>query len=257
MRDDMAKVLVDSLRVGRAQARALAGSRRLQRHRLDPDGEGAAQHVGMRRDAIDRKHFGEHLAPLYRYLHQQVNRPWAKVYSELCAGLDRRSVVQAHLFEHLESRVAIATVWRDGEILVPFWGRFDTLAESRVELFVHPRTGILLPNRARLIAAQRRKQARAAHAEEPHPDRRAGLPGMAPDCQWHRVDGLWYEVRMASLDALGAGAAAYDVLLKRNVDGRQHALLSARYGGPALYAMAKRQLGGAALRANGLRSGID
>jgi hypothetical protein len=254
MREDMDKVLVDSPRFGRAQARALAGSRRAQRRRLDPDGEGAAQRMGMRRDAVDRKHFGEHLGPLYRYLRRQVNRPWAKVYGELCAGLDRRSVVQAHLFEHLESRVAINTVWRDGEILVPFWGRFDTLAESWAELFVHPRTGILLPNRARLVTLQRRNQERAERAEQPHPERRIGLPGMAAGCQWHRVDGIWYEVRMASLDALGAEAAAYDVMLKRVVDGRQQALLRARYGSPALYAVAKRQLGSAVLRAHGLRS---
>jgi len=47
--------------------------------------------------------------PLYRYLRQQVNRSWAKVYGELCAQLDRRSVVQAHLFQHIEDKVAIET----------------------------------------------------------------------------------------------------------------------------------------------------
>ncbi|MBX3604340.1 MAG: hypothetical protein KF788_03670 [Piscinibacter sp.] len=89
MRDDMSKVLVESPRGGRAWARALAGRRRQRRNRLDRDGEGAPQRAGMRRDPEVCKHFGEHLAPLYRYLRQQVHRPWTKVYGELCAALDR------------------------------------------------------------------------------------------------------------------------------------------------------------------------
>lgn len=255
MRKDMSKVLVESPRSGRAQARALEGSRRQQRNRLDPDGEGAPSRIGIRRDAIARKHFGEHLGPLYRYLRQQVDRPWAKVYGELCSELDRRSVVQAHLFQHIKDKVAIETVWRDGAVWTRTWRGLQPIAESRADLFVHPRAGILLPNRARVIAVQRQRQERAASASRPHPDRRIGLAGVAPDRQWHRIDGIWYEIALGALDASGAGSPVYDVVLKRVVDSRQRELLRARYGQPNLYAVGKRQLGSAALRAHGLHAG--
>jgi hypothetical protein len=97
----------------------------------------------MRRDALSRRHFGEHLGPLYRYLRQQVHRPWAKVYGELCAALDRRGVVQARLFQHIDDRVDGETVWQDGEVWVRNWRGLVPLKESRAELFVHLRTGIL------------------------------------------------------------------------------------------------------------------
>jgi hypothetical protein len=252
MREDMGKVLVESPRSGRSWARANEGSRRQQRHQLDPDGESAPRRVGMRRDAIARKHFGEHLGPLYRYLRQQVNRPWAKVYGELCSQLDRRNVVQAHLFQHIEDKVAIETVWRNGEVWVRTWRGLEPIADSRVELFVHPRTGILLPNRARVIAVLRKREEQAHRAAQPHPDRRIGLPGMRPNCQWHRIDGIWYEITLGTLHSRGEPAAAYDVVLKRVVDGRQAQLLRDRYGHPTMYATGKRQLGSAVLRANGL-----
>lgn len=253
MREDMSKVLVEAPRCGRSWAQALEGSRRQQRQRLDPDGEGAPRRVGMRRDAVERKHFGEHLGPLYRYLRQQVNRPWAKVYGELCAQLDRRSVVQAHLFQHVKDRVATETVWRDGEVWTRGWRGLQPIAESHAELFVHPRTGILLPNRARLVARRRERQDKAARALKAHSNRRVGLPGMAADCQWHRIDGVWYAVTLLALEPSGE-AKAYDVVLRRIVDGRQRETLQARYGRGDLYATGKRQLDRATLRAHGLAS---
>lgn len=252
MRQDMSKVLVESPRVGRAWARATEGTRRVRRHRLDPDGEGGPRHVGMRRDAVSRKDFGEHLAPLYRWLARQANRPWAKVWGELCAHLDRRNVVQAHLFEHLQDRVTIHTVWRDGKVYAQErWYGLKPIERCWQHLYVHPRTGLLLVNRGREIAERRRRQERAARAAQPHPDRRSGLPGMAADCQWHRIDGIWYAVTLARLDDSQA-AAVYDGVLRRCVDGRQRELLHSRYGRPDRYAIAKRQLDGATLRANGL-----
>ena len=158
MRADMDKVLVESPRSGRRFAEAVKGQRRRRREQLDPDGEGGPRHQGMRRDGVKR--FGEHLGPLYRYLRAQVNRPWDKVYGELCAQLDRRSVVQQHLFEHLHDRVAVDTVWIDGQVWWRGrWRALTPLRESRVELYVHPRTGLLLLNRGRLAAAQQARRA--------------------------------------------------------------------------------------------------
>lgn len=251
MRDDMSKVLVESPRSGRAYARVIEGSRRRHRNRIDPDGEGGPRHAGMRGGSFRTKWFGEHLGPLFAYLRKQVSRPWAKVYGELCANLDKRNVVQAHLFQHIDDKVETRTFWRDDEVWVRTWRGFEPLAKSRAEMFVHPRTGILLVNRARLVELRREREQRALRAAQPHPDRRTGLPGMAPDCQWHRIDGIWYELAMCMLHR---GDSAFDVVLKRQVDLRQSVLLRERYGHPARYAMTKRQLGGATLRANGLVS---
>jgi hypothetical protein len=255
MREDMDKVLVERPRSGRARVRALQGSRRQRRHRLDPDGESALQRLGMRRDAVDRKHFGEHLNPMYRYLRKQVDRPWDKVYGELCTQLDRRSVVQDHLFQHIKDRVAIDTVWRDGEVLVRRWNELVSLDRCGQELFVHPRTGILLPNREREIERRLERHERAERAARPHPDRRVGLPGMPAHCQWHRLAGLWYEVTLGTLDTANEDAAAYDVVLKKIVNRRHRNVLCERYGRADFYAIRKRQLGRAELRAHELQSG--
>lgn len=251
MREDMSKVLVESPRVGRARAHAAEGARRLRRDRLDPDGEGGPRRIGMRRDAVERKDFGEHLSPLYRWLDHQAGRPWSKVWGELCASLDRRNVVQAHLFQHIRDHVEIRTVWRDGEVHAQTrWSGLKPIAECWARLFVHPRTGILLRNRAREIAQRQRRQQRAARAARPHPERRRGLPGMAADCQWQRIEGLWYAVTLAPLKP--GDSPVYDVVLGRTVAAKQSELLRARHGGADRYAVAKRQLGRKALRAHGL-----
>ncbi|MCK9689340.1 hypothetical protein [Scleromatobacter humisilvae] len=243
----MSKVLVEEPRWGRACARVVEGSRRLQRNRIDDDGEGGPTRLGMKRDGC--KHFGEHLGPLYRYLSDQAGRPWDKVYGELCAALDRRSVVQAHLFQHIDSHVDRETVWRDDKVWVRSWRGLVPLSESRAEMYVHPRTGILLVNRARVIAKRRRKQADAAKAEASARERRIGAP-LPPGVQWHRIDGLWYEVR---LRALGRdGPEVFDVVLRRGVRSTDHQLLKERYGSSSIYAHAKRQLDGRTLRRHGL-----
>jgi hypothetical protein len=77
---------------------------------------------------------------------------------------------------------------------------------------------------------------------------------MARDSQWHRLEGIWYEVTLGTLDPNGNRAAAYDFVLKRIVDSSQGELLRALYANPRLYATGKRQLDGATPRAHGLRS---
>jgi len=250
MRDDMDKVLVESPRSGRASAAAQVGQRRNIRNRLDRDGEGAPVRIAMRHDGC--KHFGEHLAPLYRYLQKQVNRPWAKVYGELCAGLDKRSVVQAHLFQHIGGKVEVNTAWKDDAVWVRGWRELEPLAQARCEMYVHPRTGILLVNRARIQARRQHRQERKAARIAPPADRRSGLAGMPDDVQWHRCDGIWYEVRLGTLVA-GSKERVYDILLKKAVVVNTAALLQ-RYGAGNRYAVSKRQLDAKTLRRHGLVS---
>ena len=250
MREDMSKVLVEEPRHGRAFARAIQGQRRQRWNELDRDDEGGPVHIGMRHDRLACKTFGEHLGPLYRYLDRQVHRPWNKVYSELCAGLDRRSVVQNHLFEHIGDHVALRTALIDGEVHVR--GRFSTvlLADARQPLFVHPRTGILLPNRARDHAVRQEKLQRAERRKAADVDHRTDIPGLGPDRQWRRIDGLWYEVQLSPLQG---DAPIFDIVLKRLVSRQNWALLQQTHGRSDHAAVVKRQLDGRTLARHGLR----
>ena len=250
MREDMSKVLVEEPRHGRSFARAIQGQRRQRWNQLDPDGEGGPVHIGMRYDRLACKHFGEHLGPLYRYLDKQVHRPWNKVYSELCAGLDRRSVVQNHLFEHIGDHVALRTALIDGEVHVHARFRTISLADARQALYVHPRTGILLPNRARDHAERRRKLQSAERRKADGADRRTDIHGLGPDRQWRRIDGLWYEVQLRPLQG---DAPVFDIVLRRIVSRQNCALLLQAHGHHGLAAVAKRQLDGRTLARHGLR----
>lgn len=254
MRDDMSKVLVEKPRGGLRSAYDLRGTRRKWRNRIDRDGESAPLRYGIRRDAKERKGFGENLNPLYRYLSKQIHRPWAKVYSELSAHIDRRNTVQEHLFQHIDDRVAIRTIWRDGRVLAHRYGRTGPLEECGAELFVHPLTGILLPNRAAAGVRQRWKEACCTRKEAPNPDLRMSLPGMSIDRQWHRVKGIWYEVSLCLLEAGPEAAPVYDVVLGRLVNRDSKKLLTATYGYNDVYAWSKRQLPGKTLRKHGLES---
>ena len=96
MRDDMFKVIVERPRCGRAWAvKSKARYDRLPER----------SHVTGRRLALEvgsTKGLNENLAPLKRYLHKQVGRPWDKVFSEICATLDTGSTVKQHVREHIE-----------------------------------------------------------------------------------------------------------------------------------------------------------
>jgi hypothetical protein len=47
----------------------------------------------------------DHLNPLFNFLKSNVGRPWAKVYSEICAVADARSFAGKHLREHIDGWV--------------------------------------------------------------------------------------------------------------------------------------------------------
>ena len=161
MRDDMYKLIVERPRRGGG----VQGDGRAWRNSRD-----RGNHLGMRRGYADRKGLNENLAPLKRWLHKQVHRPWNLVYSELSKGIDRRNAVQDHIYQHLDQFVARDVRWIDGVPMVwrgwPAPGAWIPVREdATVELFVHPVTGILLPNRG-LHKARQQQRARRAKARE-------------------------------------------------------------------------------------------
>jgi hypothetical protein len=232
MREDMAKVIVENPRWDDGSWR---------KGRRVPD-ELLPARLGLRRQAREHggyKMLNENLPPLRRYLERQVGRPWAKVYSDICAHLRATSTVQQHVRDHIEDFVQL----------------HDTPAPyRRPDLYVDPRDGLL--KRRRPI----RRPARAA----PPLERIA----LSPTAELRRICGVWYEVALAPLpapeyraspvgrrlvtpavrDAVAAGPVLAGPEFDRPTDWRIF-----RAANPnRTYAVAKRQLSRRELRSHGL-----
>lgn len=99
-------------------------------------------------EPIDRrgtKFFTDLLGPLKRFLASRVGRPWDEVFSELKAVLDARSLLQQHVFVHLEQMVHVRVVRVDGELLA--LGRYGPApirsGRRRSSFYVDPDSGRL------------------------------------------------------------------------------------------------------------------
>lgn len=249
MRNDMFKVIVERPRRGGSCARERAP------HALD---EGSPMQEGVRSRHQHRKHLNENLRPLERYLHRQVGRPWDAVYSEICAGIDRRNTVQQHIHQHLADFVAVRVSVIDGRLhWQKRWGEPAPLADRWApRLYVDPSTGLLRHNREREHV--RRQEREALAARQRTPDRIA----LSSVRQLHRLRGIWYDVELAPIPAAGHGPGVVDVVRGRIVVayGHRGAGRLVFHGDPMLYgcgdvyARSKRQLGSRELRAHGLHN---
>ncbi len=181
MREDMARLIVERPRI------KPFSNRKGRSQKL----EDLPTHEGMRRGCAwrgDRKELNENLAPLRRYLESQVGRPWDKVYSEIAAHLRADSAVQQHVRDHLRDFVAITPRrnlhnWRATYRGGLWWQK----------LYVDPVTGLLCRT-DRLPEEKARRRAQRNRLSPPV-DRIA----LTDDCELRLIDGLWYEVRLASL----------------------------------------------------------
>jgi hypothetical protein len=92
--------------------------------------------------------FGEHLNPLYGIVRKNVGRKWDDVYSEMSEVFDMRSVINAHILQHLWQYVERYTYIEDGVIMVRERYRSGptTLADAFCEYYIHPVTGVLCKN---------------------------------------------------------------------------------------------------------------
>ncbi len=195
MRKDMAKVIVERPRLGRAAAGLKPGRSRAL---VDDDGE-IVRARGAREPAVrapKTKSLNETLNPLRRYLEAQVGRPWNKVYSEISAHLKPTSTVQQHVRDHIEDFVAFRTRMREGQVYVnDRWGKEMPLAQTWQRLYVHPRTGLLRRNEKRLARGRMAREVREAAAAE----RAARLREIDAVTQAHLFGGDWWEVKLAEI----------------------------------------------------------
>ncbi|MBZ5520789.1 MAG: hypothetical protein LAP21_00890 [Acidobacteriia bacterium] len=123
------------------------------------------------------------LNPLRRFLRSRLGRPWDKVYSELCAGLDRRKVTGLHIFQHLESMVARSCHFgTDGALYSILYG------ERQVRgFYVHPRTGLLCEAQDESRQKRKLRQLEAEEITRLHPGGNIG---------YQKHEGIWYRVAL-------------------------------------------------------------
>jgi hypothetical protein len=132
---------------------------------------------------------------------------------------------------------------------------------SHVELFVHPLTGILLPNR-RLREARAAQKARLGTWAERRGDTPYAVYHVIDETtQWHRIDGCWFEITLAKFPQRACATQVeekrYDVLRRCLVTRSGAAQRPApgmpshcgMYGRNDVYAAAKRQLSRREVRA--------
>jgi hypothetical protein len=255
MREDMYKVIVERPRRWKGRDAIAA------RLRNDFDGP---MRLPMRA-GYGYRELNENLAPLRRYLHAQIGRPWNKVFSEICAGIDRRNTVQQHIHQHIRDFIAIDVGVREGRLidLVHRFGRDSGISQ---ELYVDPRTGLIRLNgdyrswRHGIAEHRRRKLAQIAMRRRVVDERTFLL----------LLEDIWFRVetdvlpREHVVESVVDGKAhrrmaadlRYDVVLRRRVS---RAIPSDRqqcehlYGSGDLYAVSKRQIPTREIKAHRLR----
>jgi hypothetical protein len=241
MRADMAKVIVERpRRKGYAWHKPKGYQRRLRRYGED----GPPAREGIKACWQDHtKYLNEHLGPLRRYLDKQVGRPWDKVFSEICAHIDRSSAVQDHVRDHVADYVTTHVILIDGVPCNGEGGRNygQPLHQLRYRpWYVCPRTGLL-------------RRIKTASRKQPRRPRKASPPRYIPvseNLQCRFLDGAWHLVTLKPLPTPPSHrerCTALDVLL--NLQVAQLTPLKARQNyGAAVYAVAVRRLARKELR---------
>jgi hypothetical protein len=251
MRKDMSKVIVERPRGDHRGEWARPG-----RSRPLEDDEGAPLRTRAPvRNPQKTKGLNENLAPLKRYLAQQVGRPWDKVFSEISEHLRPTSTVQQHVRDHIEDFVAVQTRMRDGKV-VTLWrggGKETPLDQEWRKLYVHPRTGLLRQNAAWRSWNVRHRERREAEDKA----RAARMRELEENRQLHLLKGgLWWEVRLARIKVHKTKAnRSYeepyeDVVFAAGLSDLPPQEL---YGRRGVYAAAKRTLSKAEKKRYGLK----
>jgi hypothetical protein len=246
MRPDMYKVIVERSRRGKSM-RPLAIR---FRNNLD-----SPAHLSMR-TAYDHRELNENLQPLRRYLYAQVGRPWDKVYSEICATIDRRNTVQQHIHQHIDQFIATRVGLRDGRLIDFTNGRCLPLTGLRhQELYVDPRSGLIRLTNIGSDWKRHRAERRRRHEMDVAARRRV----VDDHTLLLNLQDTWFRVEIAALPTAvvsGRTEARFDVVLGRFTAFRPHVDGGYRhhlYGFETHYAVSKRQSGKRELKACGLR----
>jgi len=137
MRKDMDKLLVTTPRVGSGWKNGEVKEHRRKSREGDYDNLPSYSSMKPKSRHWDaRKQLNEYLNPLVRYLAKNCGRPWDKVYSEICENMDRRGIVQDHIFQHLFDYVECNPIFRDGKPHSTGYGGLHPLYKSGWTFYV-------------------------------------------------------------------------------------------------------------------------
>jgi hypothetical protein len=258
MREDMYKVIVERPRRGKDSGAVAA--------RLRKDMDGPIR-LGMRA-GYGYRNLNENLAPLRRYLRAQLGRPWNKVFSEICSGIDRRNTVQQHIHQHIRDFIAVDVEVRNGRLvdLAESLGFLRMDGGLSQELYVDPRTGLIRLNRHYRSRRRRAAELRKCEAAEITARRRT----MDEHTLLLLVEGIWFRVEVGVLpknrivESIIEGKPhrrtvaepRYDVILKKTVSRAVQAdstRCKQLYGSIDLYALSKQQISSREIKAHQLR----
>lgn len=188
-----------------------AGSRNLSRKwggrvRVHPDPEHEYEDeitfvssARRRQYGYNHKEFTDVLSPLRGFLEKNVGRPWNDVHSELCKGLDRRSVTGQHVFTHLWQYVERYTVLVDGEVKVLNHWSGNYVDPNHNDFYIHPQTGILCTNPEMGWSYRAYQKRRPADKDVDRIEIWVSDDGMS-GADYQRLNGLWFEVEWSLRD---------------------------------------------------------
>ncbi|HEY6250011.1 MAG TPA: hypothetical protein VI685_08615 [Candidatus Angelobacter sp.] len=188
MRSDMKKVVVERPRSGSRQRNNKFGARIPYIPDYDYDEQPKKARGFESFTAGFRKRFTDVLGPLDGFLRKNVGRPWDKVYSELCAGLDKRKTTGLHIFQHVKDMVATSCRYGpDRKVYHMQWGKEYEVCG----FYVHPRTGLLCEARGE----SKRDRARKFMLAEEEVTRLYLDNGHG----YQKHNGIWYAVKWSRI----------------------------------------------------------
>ncbi len=142
MRKDMHKVLTERPRYGSSN-KSKKTALRIYGKDYDPCSEydDSPSRVSSNRykQYVNHKNFNDLIGPLRRFLRANIDRPWDKVYSDICRSIDRRSTVGNHLFQHLFFEIEFKCEVDEKGIVCLNYGIFRKVRG----FYVHPETRFL------------------------------------------------------------------------------------------------------------------
>jgi hypothetical protein len=252
MRSDMVRVLCEEPRSG-MRTKDRKGRKRAE-HRI-PDDEKPCKEKGNLRsrwtsDYYDHKEFGDHIAPLRRFVLSCVGRKWDEVYSEIRKVVPYTGVVNQHLYSHLFQYVATKVYIEQGRVYSAIDNRrYSSGSPIYQPTYVHPETGILCKNPE--LDAPRKKKTEVKNYVKGNNEKQLFVRDVKTGLWWECTLAHCLPGEQAKRQFLYSRAGAFfyytrypetfDVLLRQNVHQGSRVLMD-YYGSYGLYCIKTRQL---------------
>lgn len=201
MRHDMSKIIVERPRTG--GFRGNWSILRANTKNIDPENTPISE--GMRKphsvsSGYERKQLNENLKPLYRFLNACNGQCWNKVFSEICAKINRNSAVQAHVIQH---------IFMDGFVHFDCVVNKKIICDSKGVKINGFRRGGLKPMYVSPEGILKFLPESQCYKKQNSPFRKTNELQ-----EYHRIDGIWYEINFEPILVCDYSKIFYDVLTK-------------------------------------------